>query len=237
MPVLNAHVAVRRRPSSARQDLTVSQRRGLVAGAVTLHVALGWGLLQVPAVREMVAEASPVFISMVADEARPAPQVPVPPVPPVPAPQSPAPVERQPVLASTSTAPAAMAVAERPIETPPAPAPVSAPAPATPAPAAAPVPMGPRTLPLSAVQYLVMPQLEYPRASRRQRESGRAQVRVLIDEAGQPRTVEIASSTGFPLLDQAAVAAVRKARFKPYQENGQAQAAYAVIPLTFDLEN
>ena len=92
MPALNAHVAVRRRPSSARQDLTVSQRRGLVAGAVTLHVALGWGLLQVPAVREMVAEASPVFISMVADEARPAPQVPV---PPVPAPQSPAPVERQ----------------------------------------------------------------------------------------------------------------------------------------------
>ena len=39
-----------------------------------------------------------------------------------------------------------------------------------------------------------------------------------------------------PVLDEAAVAAVKKARFKPYTENGQATAGWALIPIDFELE-
>ena len=86
------------------------------------------------------------------------------------------------------------------------------------------------------MQYLEPPVLEYPRASRRFNEAGRVMVRVYIDEAGMPRTVQVSPSSGFARLDDAAVAAVQKARFKPYTENGRPTAGWAFIPLVFDLE-
>ena len=95
---------------------------------------------------------------------------------------------------------------------------------------------GPRQLPPSAVQFLVAPQVEYPRASRRLKESGRTLVSVYVDEAGLPRQVLVKTSSGFALLDEAALAAVRKARFKPYMEHGQPTAGWVVIPMVFDLE-
>ena len=78
--------------------------------------------------------------------------------------------------------------------------------------------------------------LEYPRPSRPFHEAGRVMVRVYIDEAGMPRTVQVSQSSGFARLDDAAVAAVQKARFKPYTENGRPTAGWAFIPLVFDLE-
>ena len=78
--------------------------------------------------------------------------------------------------------------------------------------------------------------LQVPPASARAGESGRSVVRVLIDESGLPRTVQIAQSSGFKRLDDAALTAVRRARFHPYTENGQAQAGWAHIPLVFELE-
>jgi protein TonB len=87
------------------------------------------------------------------------------------------------------------------------------------------------------VQYLDPPVLSYPSASRRLGEAGRVMVRVYIDEGGLPRTVQVHASSGFARLDGAAVAAVQKARFRPYVENGRPTAGWAFIPLAFDLEN
>ena len=87
------------------------------------------------------------------------------------------------------------------------------------------------------MQYLVKPPLEYPRASARLRESGTVTVRAFIDENGIPRDVQVAKSSGFARLNEAAVAAVRQARFKPYVENGRPTAGWAFIPLVFDQEN
>ena len=69
-------------------------------------------------------------------------------------------------------------------------------------------------------------------ASRR----SRTVLRVFIDEAGLPRQVLVNQSSGFARLDEAATTAVQKARFKPYSDNGQALAAWALVPLSFDLE-
>lgn len=94
----------------------------------------------------------------------------------------------------------------------------------------------PRDLPAESVRYLVPPAPVYPRLSRQQGETGRVQVRVYIDEAGLPRTVQLSASSGHGRLDEAALQAVLRARFKPYTENGSPMGGWALIPLTFDLE-
>ncbi|MFT3664905.1 energy transducer TonB [Piscinibacter sp.] len=213
--------------------LSPTQRRGVVAGMIAAHLVAGWGLLQIDAVRQAVVDAAPMFVDIVAPPAPPE-QPPVPP-PPAPAPRTPPP--KVPLIAAApapvAAEPSFVAEPEPPlppvaVEAPPAP-------PEPPAPVAPPAP--PKIIPASPVQYLVPPQLEYPRASRRARESGRVLVRVYIDEAGLPRQTQVSRSSGFAALDEAALAAVRKAHFKPYTENGVPTAGWAAIPLSFDLEN
>ena len=86
------------------------------------------------------------------------------------------------------------------------------------------------------MQYLDPIVLEYPRLSKRLGETGRVMIRVFIDEAGLAQSPQVNRSSGHPRLDAAALAAVRKARFKPYTENGRAVSGWAFIPLEFELE-
>jgi protein TonB len=86
------------------------------------------------------------------------------------------------------------------------------------------------------VQYLEPIVVEYPRLSKRLGETGRVMIRVLIDEAGFAKRTQVDRSSGHPRLDEAALAAVRQARFKPYTENGQAVSGWALVPLEFELE-
>jgi len=83
----------------------------------------------------------------------------------------------------------------------------------------------------------VRPEPEFPNASRRLRESGSGRVRVFIDEAGMPRSVEVTKSSGFSRLDQAFVVATKKARFKPPTLDGHPISGFAEIPFEFELEN
>ena len=105
------------------------------------------------------------------------------------------------------------------------------PAAAPPAPAPA-----PKIIPASEVQYLEPLSLEYPRLAKRMGETGRVVVRVFIDEGGLAHNARVDRSSGHPRLDEAATAAVQKARFKPYTENGRAVAGWAFIPIDFELE-
>jgi protein TonB len=61
-------------------------------------------------------------------------------------------------------------------------------------------------------------------------------LRVFIDEAGRVREAGVSRTSGHPRLDDAAMAAVQKARFKPPSENGQAASGYAQVPVDFQLE-
>ena len=48
--------------------------------------------------------------------------------------------------------------------------------------------------------------------------------------------MQLAQSSGFARLDEAALAGVQRARFKPYTENGVPTAGWARIPIPFELE-
>lgn len=214
------------RPGQRADLLAPNQRRAMVGVIVAVHAALGYGLMQVREVREAVAEVAPIFVSMVTPEKPPAPT----PAPPVT--KAPPPLQRPIVTAAPTPAPQPEPFTAPPPEPPAPPVAVAAP----PVPATAPPAPAARTIPPSAVQYLEPLQLVYPRASRRAAESGRVVLRVFIDEAGLPRQVLVSQSTGFPRLDEAAIAAVQKARFKPYTIDGQPASGWALVPLSFDLE-
>ncbi len=211
-----------RSPAQARQ------RRVVIAAMVVAHAVAVLGLMNASRLRDVVAEARPVFLAVVDTPVQAAPPKPLPQPPTTKVP--PPPQLTLPLIAPDSPLAPSPLVAQA-LPPPPPPAPV-APVEAPPSPEPS---IAPKTLPASAVQYLVPPAPLYSRISAKLRESGKVLVRVWIDEAGLPRNVQLAQSTGFSRLDEAALTAVRNCRFKPYLENGVAVAGWAAIPIEFEL--
>jgi protein TonB len=201
------------------------RRRAALALLLLVHGAAILGLLQASYRREVAVDAKPLFLAVLPSLPAPTPSKALPPPPDLRMPAPPLP--QMPVVAHEPSPVVA--------ETLPAPAPVPAATVAAAEPVAPPAPAAPRVLPAAAVQFLVPPAPVYSRVSARMRESGKALLRVFIDEAGLPRTVLLVASTGFARLDDSAVTAVRNARFKPYVENGVAVAGWASIPIEFEL--
>ncbi len=210
-------------------------QRGLVAGVCLAHLGAAWGLMQVASVREAVAEVAPLVVDFVAAPTPPEPLPPPPPPPPKAVPRTPPPAPAPVITAAPSAepAPAAMVVPPPPAEPAPAPAVVEPAAP--PAPPAPPSPAL-RTIPSTAVAYLEPPAPVYPLASRRLRERGEVLLKVEIGADGHALQVLVSRSSGSARLDNAALAAVRAARFKPYTENGQALVVWTTVPIHFELE-
>jgi protein TonB len=187
----------------------------LLAGAALLR----WGLASPPTRPPRVA----VRISVIAR----APSEPVSPLPVRPEEQAttiPALVDSVRLL-ERPPAPevAAPAAAEaRPAEPIPAPTPTSASA-SQPATAAVldPVPDADNEPPV------------YPEAARRAREEGTVVVEVLIDSSGRVTAASISESSGYALLDAAALEAARGWWFLPAREDGVAVAGRLVLPVTF----
>lgn len=89
---------------------------------------------------------------------------------------------------------------------------------------------------IQTVDYLNgPPRASYPQASRRLGEEGRVIVRVLIDTSGRVEQATVRKSSGHARLDDAAVSAAQRARFRPYMENGVPRRALADIPFDFKL--
>lgn len=198
------------------------------------HLAAGWALMQIDAVRAAVLEAAPMMVDLITPPPPPAAAPPPPPPRQLKLPPPPPPL----IVAAPSPAPAVVAFEAPP--PPPEPPPVAVQAPAAPAPPAPPVitrAAEPKTVSASAVGYLAQPPLTYPSFSRRARETGTTTLRVLIDERGLPRQVLVDKSSGSGRLDDAAITAMKQARFKPYTENGTALMVWVMAPIEFVLEN
>jgi protein TonB len=224
-----------------------------------LHLLLAAALLQTRAVRDAVFEAAPVFVQFLsqpeaqpearsealrlADAAPPtlAPAAMASPPPPTVLPLPPPTwtmIETQPGAepmnaASRAAASEAAAIALEPQAAAGSASASAASAVVTPVP-----PSPPRLIPAAAVQFTLPPVIEYPRLARRNAESGLVIVRAHVGvEGGPPRSVQIEKSSGHARLDQAALLAVQKARFKPHSENGRGVEGWALVPIHFELES
>lgn len=87
-----------------------------------------------------------------------------------------------------------------------------------------------------ALQYLSNPKPVYPREALRDGLQGTVMLRVVVDEAGKPIEVSIATSSGHRVLDRAARDQVlRKWKFVPARQNGRAVRAVGSVPVVFTI--
>lgn len=221
---------------AARDELGPAGRRWLTGGVLVAHLAGGWALLQIDAVRQAVIEVAPIMVDMIAapEPAKPLP----PPPPPSPQPRKVAPAPAPLIAAAPTPTPAPPTfVAPEPTPAPPAPVTAAPAPPAPPAPPAAP-PLAPtpKKIPASAVSYLVKPRLDFPLLSKRARESGDVLLRIVVDVNGRLKDAVVLKSSGFARIDQAALQDIRSARFAPHMEDGKPVEMESTATLAYDLD-
>ena len=88
---------------------------------------------------------------------------------------------------------------------------------------------------LTPVGFSHAPPPDYPASARADGKEGRVLLRVLVDEEGKSKIVEINDSSGSRVLDQAAAEAIKRWRFLPARYGGTAMASWVKIPVDFRL--
>lgn len=149
-------------------------------------------------------------------------------------PPQPKPVERRPTPSPQPTpqlAAPADAPSPSPIAISPAPPPIAASAPVAAPPVIAPTP------PRYDASYLDNPKPPYPPLSRRAGEQGRVVLRVHVAADGSAGEVQLNTSSGYPRLDDSALATVRRWKFTPARLGQEAVAAWVLVPIAFTLKD
>lgn len=213
--------------------------RPMVAFAVLLLHGTGLWALQAGLSGRSVERVVPVQVMAEPITPPPTPEIQLPiPVPPrvVPVRRTRS-VPREPDRSLPKPLPApspVMADAPLPETVPAVPvvAPVVAAAEPHPPPPAPPQPP-PIVLPSSTAAYLDNPPPRYPAVSFRLGEQGEVIVRVLIEIDGTASQAQIAVSSGFSRLDQAALRTARGWRYVPGRQAGVPQAMWFDVPIRF----
>jgi len=78
-----------------------------------------------------------------------------------------------------------------------------------------------------------IPKPDYPRAARRQGQSGQVMVRLVVNEQGRVATAEVTKGSGFAALDEAARNAALAGSCEPYREGGNAIRVTALQAFNF----
>lgn len=196
----------------------LASRPGLLAGVIAVHLGIAYllsvsmGVIKMPA----ILEASNVVFIPEDNQVQPEPEIPV---------------VKPEIAQQNIDTPMPQIEVPPEIETP-----VEAP-PSDTAPVAAAEPSGPVGPSAQTLQVKSRIEPVYPPASRRAGEEGTIRLRILVDEHGSPRQVEIMQGSGFDRLDQAARDAVRKWRFVPASSGGQNVTAWTQVAVTFRLQN
>jgi len=236
-------------------------------GAVVLHgVVFGLGLALLPHRAASRARVSAVDVDVVPARPDPVAARPASPTEPAPPPHPPRHRRRAEVPPALAPATAVTpALARVPAGAPPlAPAPALAPVPAgapaapdvtsraaapaspalagraggaVPAGRAGPAPAAPVASLSAQPRYRTNPAPDYPVRARRLREEGLVYVRVAVTDGGLPAAVTVERGCGHPLLDDAALEAVRRWTFEPARAAGTPVASLVVVPVRFSLSD
>ena len=228
------------RMKSTESDIRTKRLMVILGVVLLVHGLILFALIHIRSASQLVPPPKTIavhLVSLTPDQPKPSPPKPIekPKVVPVVKDQpQPKPL---PVLAAPKAAvtPAAVPQVEKPVEKPAPPQPVATPpTQATSAPQKA-EPAPPKVV--QGVAYLVPPDVVYPDSARQSGDTGTTLVRALININGTVDDAKVQKTSGSTILDRAAVQAVKKARFKPYRENGEAQAVYTLIPIAFSLDD
>ena len=87
------------------------------------------------------------------------------------------------------------------------------------------------------VRSLNNPKPPYPLTARRRGMEGSVLLRAYVREDGQCIEVQLKHSSGYDLLDNAALQTVKRWRFVPASRGGTAVASWVEIPVSFQLRN
>lgn len=208
-------------------------RRVLLVGIAAAHLLAFWGLSRMQDVKRAISRVTPIVVRVIAPAEPPKPLPPTPVA--MPDLKVPAPTLIEPPLIAIAAAPAPAPVVAALPPPPPAAVPVqTAPTPVVqvappPAPAL-------KRIPASAVRYLREPRMTVPLMSKRLRESGVVQLRVVVDVNGLPREITLAKTSGFTRLDEQALLDMRSARFVPQTENGQPVEWEVIAPMSYEVD-
>jgi TonB family protein len=85
------------------------------------------------------------------------------------------------------------------------------------------------------VGYAYSPKPRYPESARRDGKEGRVILRVLVDERGRSKSVEVNLSSGSQALDQAAAKVMKRWRFSPARSGDTPVESWVKIPIDFQL--
>jgi protein TonB len=86
-------------------------------------------------------------------------------------------------------------------------------------------------------RYRTNPKPDYPIASQRRREEGVVVLNVAVDTGGTPTSISLQRSSGHPLLDRAALDAVRRWTFEPARSGGVPMVSRLDVPVRFSLDD
>jgi protein TonB len=230
-------------PLSFWQTLLWREKRpGYLFGEIVLAVFLlhGLALLWLSTPSEPISQAKPLMmeVSLVAAPkqephvAPPAP--PKPPEPPKPKPKKkPAakkkPVVKKPLPKDAVALPKPQETETAAAETPPAPL-----APPSPAKNVAP-PAETFTEANFRANYGFNPKPDYPRLARNRGWEGKVLLKVQVSAGGLSDSVAVQRSSGHDILDESAVAAVRKWKFIPAMRGSTPVATSVIVPIIFTL--
>ena len=202
---------------------------GGLAFVVGAHLLGLWGILTLSEIAPEQVSPAPLYVSFIT------PEVPEPVKPPEPLPPEPPPLEKpkpKPLITTKSAEPAPQAIQAppEPVEPEPLP-PIQAAPPPAPGPAPEPVIEPPK---LDAA-YGNSPLPTYPMRSRQLGEEGVVELTVLVSVDGLPKSIRVSKSSGFSRLDDAAVSAVRRWKFKPGTKGGKPFEQVVTFPMPFTL--
>jgi protein TonB len=87
------------------------------------------------------------------------------------------------------------------------------------------------------VEYLYNPPPDYPPRARRMGMEGEVLIRTRVLRNGRCDELELVQSSGYALLDQAAMEAIRKWRFRPALRGDEQVSSRIEIPVRFRLDH
>lgn len=201
-------------------DPVKAQRRTIALVAVAVfHVFLIWGIANglVPAIKELVAQN---IETTIIKEEKPPEELPPPPPPDL---------ERPPVQVVQSEINIALTV-----DAPPPPITNTTTTAVVSAPVAPPRPPPPGTK-LGVVSF---PNVDdyYPSSARSANQEGRPVIKLCVDDKGKLVSADIAESSKYTLLDEAALKVAKLGRYKAPTTEGRAVAGCANLPVKFELK-